>query len=315
MSAVAPSPAVSQRRASAAVLVGLPLIAALLGAVLGSAFGDDGARRVQSAPQPRPAPRVAASGDLRFVLPNRWTTAVSGPSVPGFGDARPLFARSWNSRVAIVLLPPTGPSLLPPALAAARRPGAPAPIVVQAGRVRAYHYALVLGGQRVVDVYTVPTSHGTATVACSGVLYMPAECDLAVPALRLARGSFLPLSADSAFLEALPSVMARLNVARARLRERLARATLVEGGARTAGRLADAYARAGRELRPLVAPGGKATATTDALARLRTAYAGVARALRHRDRGAFTRASRAIRTDEARLARALAGWQRAIRAA
>ena len=307
MSAVAPSPAVSQRRASAAVLVGLPLIAALLGAVLGSAFGDDGARRVQSAPQPRPAPRVAASGDLRFVLPNRWTTAVSGPSVPGFGDARPLFARSWNSRVAI--------ALLPPALAAARRPGAPAPIVVQAGRVRAYHYALVLGGQRVVDVYTVPTSHGTATVACSGVLYMPAECDLAVPALRLARGSFLPLSADSAFLEALPTVMARLNVARARLRERLVRATLIEGGARTAGRLADAYARAGRELRPLVAPGGKATATTDALARLRTAYTGLALAVRHRDRGEFTRVSRSIRADESRLARALAGWQRAIRTA
>ena len=315
MSAVAPSPAVSQRRASAAVLVGLPLIAALLGAVLGSAFGDDGARRVQSAPQPRPAPRVAASGDLRFVLPNRWTTAVSGPSVPGFGDARPLFARSWNSRVAIVLLPPTGPSLLPPALAAARRPGAPAPIVVQAGRVRAYHYALVLGGQRLVDVYTVPTSHGTATVACSGVLYMPAECDLAVPALRLARGSFLPLSADSAFLEALPSVMARLNVARARLRERLARATLVEGGARAAGRLADAYASAGRELRPLVPAHGKAAATTDALARLRTAYTGLALAVRHRDRGEFTRVSRSIRADESRLARALAEWQRAIRAA
>ena len=315
MSAVAPSPAVAQRRASAAVLLGLPLIAALLGAVLGSAFDGDGPRRVQSVPQPRPAARVAAAGDLRFVLPNRWTTAASGPAVPGFGDARPLFARSWNSQVAIALLPPTSPSLLPPALAAARRPGSPAPIVVQAGRVRAYHYALVLGGQRLVDVYTVPTSHGTVTVACSGVLYMPAECDLAVPALRLARGAFLPLSADSAFLEALPTVVARLNVARARLRERLARATLVEGGARTAGRLADAYGRAGRELRPLVAAGGKTRATTDALARLRTAYAGLALALRHRNRGEFTRTSRAIRTDEARLARELAGWQRAIRAA
>jgi hypothetical protein len=314
MSAVAPSPAVSQRRASAAVLLGLPLIAALLGAVLGSAFGDDGPRGVQSVPRARPAARVAAAGDLRFVLPNRWTTAADGPSVPGFGGARPLFARSWNSRVAIALLPPTSPSLLPPALAAARRPGSPAPIVVQAGRVRAYHYALVLGSQRLVDVYTVPTSRGTVTVACSGVLYMPAECDLAVPALRLARGSFLPLSADSAFLEALPSVMARLNLARARLRERLARATLVEGGARTAGRLADTYASAGRELRPLVAADGKAAATTDALARLRTAYAGLALAIRHRDRGEFTRASRAIRTDESRLARALAGWQRAIRA-
>ena len=62
-------------------------------------------------------------------------------------------------------------------------------------------------------------------------------------------------------------------------------------------------------------PAARPVATTDALARLRTAYAGLALALRHRDRGEFTRASRAIRTDEARLARALAGWQRAIRAA
>ncbi|MGZ6643234.1 MAG: hypothetical protein ACXVFT_15575, partial [Solirubrobacteraceae bacterium] len=120
MSAVAPSPAVSQRRASAAVLLGLPLVAALLGAVLGSAFGDAGPRRVQSVPRARPAVRVVAAGDLRFVLPNRWTAAAGGPSVPGFGGARPVFARSWNSRVAIALLPPTSPSLLPPALAAGR---------------------------------------------------------------------------------------------------------------------------------------------------------------------------------------------------
>jgi hypothetical protein len=315
MSAVAPRASAAQRRSSGAVLVGLPLLAALLGALVGSRFSDrPEPTPIRAAPRTTPA-RVVASGDLRFVLPDRWTAVASGPRVPGFEGAHPLFLRSWNSRVAIALLRPTSPSLLPPALAAARRPGSPAPIVVQAGRVRAYHYALVLGSQRLVDVYTVPTSRGTVTVACSGVLYMPAECDLAVPALRLARGSFLPLSADSAFLEALPSVMAGLNLARARLRERLARATLVESGARTAGRLADAYASAARELRPLLAADGRAAATTAALARLRTAYAGLALAVRHRDRGEFTRASRAIRTDESRLARALAGWQRAIRAA
>ena len=237
------------------------------------------------------------------------------PARPRLRGRASLFVRSWNASVAIALLPPASPSLLPPRLAAARRPGGPLPIVVHAGRVRAYHYALVLGNDRVVDVYTAPTSRGTATVACAGILYMPAECDLAVSALRLAHGSFLPLNADAAFLEALPAVMARLNLARVRLRERLARATLVEGGARTAGRLADAYASAGRELRPLVAAHGKAAATTDALARLGTAYAGLALAVRHRDGGEFTRASRAIRAGESRLARALAGWQRAIRAA
>jgi hypothetical protein len=314
MSAVAPSPAVVRRRSSVAVLVGLPLIAALLGAVLASGLSD-GSRHAPSRTAPKPPARVVAAGDLRFVLPGRWTVAASGPRVPGFEDAHPLFVRSWNASVAIALLAPASPSLLPPRLAAARRPGGPLPIVVHAGRVRAYHYALVLGNDRVVDVYTAPTSRGTATVACAGILYMPAECDLAVSALRLAHGSFLPLNADAAFLEALPAVMARLNLARARLRGRLAGATGVEAGARAALLLAAAYARAGRDLRPLVPTGGNAHATTDAFGRLRTDYARLAGGLRHRDRAEFERVASAIRADESRLARALAGWQRAIRAA
>jgi hypothetical protein len=248
------------------------------------------------------------------VLPNRWTAAANGPAVPGFGGVRPVFVRSWSAQVAIALLPPTSPSLLPPPLAAVRRAGAPAPLVVRAGRVRAYHYVLVVGNDRMIDVYTAPTTRGTATVACSDILYMPAECDLAVSALRLAHGSFLPLSADAAFLEALPAVMASLNVTRGRLRERLARAAGVEGGARTAARLAAAYAAAGRALRPLVAAGGEAPATADVLDRLRTAHADLARAVRRHDRLGFERTARAIRTDESRLARALARWQRALRA-
>jgi hypothetical protein len=314
MSAVASDHTVVRRRSSVAVLLGLPLIAALLGAVLAPAL-HDAPRHAPSPPAPRPPSQVVAAGDLRFVLPDRWTVAASGPHVPGFGRIRPLFVRSWNASMAIALLPPASPSLLPPRLAAARRPGGLLPIVVRAGRARAYHYALVVGNEGVVDVYTAPTTLGTATVACSGILYKPAECDLAVSALRLARGSFLPLSVDSAFLEALPGVMAPLNLARARLRGRLAEATSVEGGARTAVRLAAAYRRAGRELRPLVPTSGRAAATTDQVVHLRTEYLRLAGTLRRRDRAAFARTARAIRVDESRLARALAAWQRAIRAA
>jgi hypothetical protein len=313
MSAVAPVPRVVRRRSSALLLVGLPLIAALMGALLASALGGE-QRDAPRRPAATPPPRVAAAGDLRFVLPDRWTAATTGPRVPSFGDARTLFVRSWNARVAVALLPPTSPSLLPPPLAAAaRRPGAPAPIVVRAGRVRAYHYALVLGNARVVDVYAAPTTRGTATVTCSGIVYMPAECDLAVSALRLARGSFLPLGADAAFLEALPAVVARLNTTRARLRGQLAEATTVDGGVRTAARLAAAYAAADRALRPLAAANGDAPATMRGLARLRTAHAELATALRRRDRARFQRVARAVRADESRLERALARWQHALR--
>jgi hypothetical protein len=314
MSAVASSPAAIRRRSSVALLVGLPVIAAVLGAVLASALSHE-STHAPSRTAPKSPARIVAAGDLRFVLPGRWTVAAGGPRVPGFEGAHPLFVRSWNSSVAIALLPPASPSLLPPPLAAARRPGGPLPIVVRAGRVRAYHYALVLGNDRVVDVYTAPTSRGVATVACTGILYMPAECDLAVSALRLAHGSFLPLNADAAFLGALPAVMTRLNVTRARLRGRLAAATDVVGGARAALLLAAAYGRAGRDLRPLAATGARTQATTDAFGRLRTDYSRLAGALRDRDAAVFERTARAIRVEESRLARTLAEWQRAIRAA
>jgi hypothetical protein len=314
MSAVASSPAVVRRRLSAAVLVGLPLLAALLGAVLAWALGDD-ARDSQTRTVAMPAARVVATGDLRFALPDRWTPVRNGPAVPGFDGARTTFVRSWSAHVAIALLPPTSPSLLPPQLAAARRAGAPAPLVLRAGDVRAYHYVLVLGSDRVIDVYAAPTTRGTATVACSRILYMPGDCDLAVPALSVAHGSFLPLSADAAFLEALPGVMARLNAERGHLRGRLAKATSVEAGARAAARLAAAYAAAGRALRPLAAPASEAPATMRVLDRLGTEHSGLADALRAGDPDAFDRSARAIRADEKRLAEALARWRRALRGA
>jgi hypothetical protein len=223
-----------------------------------------------------------------------------------------MFLRSWSANVAIALLPPTSPTLLPPAMASARPPNAPAPLVVRSGHAQAYHYVVVLGNDRVIDVYAAPTTRGTATVACSRILSMPGDCDLAVPALRLTRGSFLALGPDAAFLEALPAATAELNTKRSRTRGELAHATSVEAGARAAERLAAAYAATSRTLRPLVATRGEAPATVRTLDRLRAAHGLLAAALRTGDRAAFTRAARAIRGDEARLAAALAHWQRAL---
>ncbi len=315
MSAVAPPHAAPRRRRPPVALLVLAAIGALLGALLGRSLAGD--------PSPAPAPRHAtaapatsvAVGDLRFALPVRWAAATSGPVVPGFARARTAYASSWSARAAIALLPPADPTLLPPALAAARGPGSPPPLVVHAAGVRAYHYVLVLPGDRVLDVYAAPTTRGTATVACAVILYTPAECDPAVGALRLARGSFLPLSADAAFLEALPAVVDRLNARRGPLRERLIRARTSPGGARTAARLGAAYAAAARALRPLVPAAGGARTTVRTLARLATAHAAVARALKRVDHPAFSRAARDIRVGESRLGRALAHWQRALRGA
>jgi hypothetical protein len=318
MSAVAPPHAAARRRRPPVALLVLAAVAGLLGALLGRSLAGEpsaspsAATRLAAAASPA---HTVAAGDLRFALPDRWTPAASGPVVPGFDRARPAYASSWSARAAIALLRPANPTLLPPALAAARGPGSPPPLIVQAGAVRAYHYVVVLPGDRVLDVYAAPTTQGTATVACSVILYTPAECDPAVGALRLARGAFLPLSPNAAFLEALPGVVDRLNARRGPLRERLIRARTSPGGARTSARLGAAYAAAGRALRPLVPGAGEARTTARTLARLATAHAALARALKRRDHPAFSRAALDIRAGESRLGRALAHWQGVLRSA
>jgi len=311
MSAFGHVGATVHRRPSSAVLVGVALIAALLGAMLALAFGEDAGKTPGHATPPL-AGRTISAGDLRLTLPNGWAPLRTGPDVPGFEGARTAFARSWNADVAIALLPAARPSLLPRRLDAAKSPSSSRPRVAHAGAVRAYAYTRALKGQRVVDIVAVPTTQGIATIACSSTVVAPGECDRALRGLRLARGSFLPLSPDAAFLTRLHAVTLTLGARRARLRTRLARASLPQAAARTAAGLAGAYAAAGRALRPLAAPRSEAVATVRLLDTLRVGYGRLAGALRTGDRIAFAATARAIGRDEARLAARLERWERVL---
>jgi hypothetical protein len=300
-----------RRPSSTAVLVGLPLLAALLGALLAVAFGrdaGDGPGRASLAP----AARILSAGDLRLTLPQGWTPLRSGPDVPGFEGTRRAFARSWNADVVIALLPAARPSLLPARLDTAKRRASARPRVVRAGAVRAYHYVRAPKGQRVLDVVVVPTTQGIATIACASAVVAPYECDLALRTLRLARGSFLALSTDAAFLARLPAAAATLDARRVRLRTRMARASLPEEAARAAAGLASAYAAAHRALRPLVAPHSEAAGTVRLLERLRVRYGVLAGALRAADRRAFAMTARTIASEESRFAARLGDWQRVL---
>jgi hypothetical protein len=311
MNALAPLVASVQRRPSVAILVGVPLIAALLGGALALALrgGDDvGPNRALAAT----APRSFSAGDLQLTLPDGWRQVRSGPAVPGFHSANTIFVSSPSSDVAIALLPPESPTLLPAALASSQDAAALQPRIVRAGNVQAYHYVTALGAKRVIDVFTAPTTHGTATVACSSAVYELGECQAVVGALRLARGSFLPLSAHAAFLERLPAVVAKLNAERTTLRVRLTEATTPAAGARVATQLAASYAAAGRALRPLLGAEGPARATVRLLDRLRAEHVSLAAALGIQDRVAFARAAGTIASHEARLAKSLATWQRSL---
>jgi hypothetical protein len=300
-----------QRRPSTALHVGLPLVGAILGAILGFAFPGN-ARDAPDHATVSPAGHVVAAGDLRLTLPDGWTRARAARGIPGFDKARAAFAQSWSSNVAIGLLPATRPTLLPPALDAAAGPRSPGPRIVQVGAIRAYHQIRVLADRRVVEVYSRPTTQGIATIACSSPAYEPGECEAGLLGLRLARGSFLPLSAEAAFLVAIPAVVTRLNAQRTRLRTRLALASQTEAAALTAARLARAYAAAGNTLRPLAPPRSPASATVRLLDKLRIGHRRLSGALLTRDRTGFARGARAIDRDEARLAATLEGWQRVL---
>jgi hypothetical protein len=300
-----------QRRPSVAILVGVPLIAALLGGGLALALRDDD----DGAPNPAASPDAArsfAAGDLRFALPEGWRQVNSGPAVPGFDRARTTFVGSLSSDVAVALLAPQSPTLLPTALASHQQAGALRPRIVRAGKVHAYHYVTALGANRVIDVYAAPTTRGTATIACSTTVYELGECQIVLAALRLTRGSFLPVSADAAFLERLPAVVAKLNAERTTLRARLTKATTPVAGARIATRLAASYAAAGRALRPLLAADDPARATVRLLDRLRAEHVSLASAIATQDRVGFARATGTIASHEARLAKSLATWQRSL---
>lgn len=309
MSTYAPDATIVRRRRPR-MLVCLPLFAAVLGAVVAWTLHGD-ARDAPAGAAVAPAVRALAVGDLRLALPDGWTPVARGPKIPGFSGARAVYARSYGATVAIALVPATDPSLLPAKFAAA----AGHPSVVNAGPLHAYHYVTGWGTGRELHVYAAPTTRGIATVACANSDFTPGECDLAVRGLRVASGGFLPLNEESAFLERLPAVVGKLDDQRRRLRGRLARAVISEGGARAADGLAVAYAAAGRALRPLVAKTGSAPATVDLLDRLRDRHTALAVALRAHDAAGFAAAAGAIRHDEARLERRFARFDGVLRGA
>jgi hypothetical protein len=303
---------VQRRPRSSVLLVGAPVLGALLGAVLALAFAAGGGSPRPVRAHPLPAGRTVAAGDLRFTLPRGWTTLRTGPDLPGFEGARRTFARSWNAAVVIALLPAESPSLLPRGLGGAESVTSARPRVVRAGALRGYHYVRTGNGRSVLDVVVVPTTRGVATIACSVTVVAPAECDRALRGLHLARGSFLAPGTDAAFLSRLPALARTLDAQRMSLRARLTGTSVPEEAAGAAARLAGAYATAAHALRPLTAGRAEATATVDLLDGERIRYGALAAALRSGDRHAFRATAHAIDRDEDRLAARLGSWQRAL---
>jgi hypothetical protein len=299
----------ARRPSTPALLIGAPVLAALLGALLALAVGPGGDSSAPGRPA-RPAGQALAVGDLRVTLPEGWTRSRAKARVPGFPhDGRTLHARlgdaGLGADVAIALLPAQRPSLLPPALDDPDMP----PRAVEAGAIRGSYYFLSSSVSR--DVIVVPTTEGVVTIACTEA--PPGDCEQALAGLRLARGAFLAPDPGAAFLSRLPAATRTLDAQRLRQRGRIARSKNAEDGARAAARLAAAYATAERALRQLApSPRGPAAATIDLLERLRAGYGRLGAAVKAGDRAAFKKTATAIDADEARLSARLTAWRRQL---
>ena len=308
---------VKRRPSSSTVLIGLPLIGVVLGAVLALAVGAGTPKKTSSPVAATPAVAVVAAGDLRVTLPAGWTRSRKGPAIPGFRGVETAFMRSWAGDVVVALLPAQQASLLPLRLDAATTAASRAakPLIAREGTVSGYEYVRAAKGKGALDIVVVPTTRGIATIACSSQEVAPGECSQALRGLRVAHGSVLPLGPESAFLSALPGVTTALDAQRLRLRTRLTRAGLAAGAARTAYRLAGSYGAASRALRPLTKPHTDARSTWILLRRVRSRYFSLASAIRAGDRRAFKAAARSIEINDRRLTARLAAWQRALRPA
>ena len=106
-----------------------------------------------------------SAGDLRLTLPQAWRPLSTPPAVAGLESAN-LAARGPRADIAVTVLPPEGPTLLPKALVDEAGGIVPSPVSLQIdGRDALRYTGLSNGG---MDVYAVPTTSGVVTIACVG---------------------------------------------------------------------------------------------------------------------------------------------------
>lgn len=304
----------SERRALGlprGAVLGLLVLLALVGAA--GAYAVLG-RSGDEAPPP-PPPRAEAGGQLGLIVPGQWRRLASPPAIPGLRLGDPIAIAPPGVAGAALVAGTTeanGQVLLPASLLR-RLPEPPASDdAVALGQLQAYRYADLRprGFEGRMNVYSVPTTAGVASVACvvpaSAAGFLP-ECERVASTLKLGEGKPVPLGPDRRYAARLDRAIGRLNATRAANRARLLGARTPAGQANTAGRLAAAYRQAATSL----ARGGtlnpaEQQANQRIVSALRTtqaAYTRMAAGARANDRGQYNAARAAVIRGEARVQR------------
>jgi hypothetical protein len=164
----------------------------------------------------------------------------------------------------------------------------------------------------------VPTDRGVATVACTaprgaaGASFLR-DCESVAATLELAGARPYALGPSAAYAGTLRGVMTSLERARRSGAADLGRADTPAAQAKAADALSEAYLRAARALAGAkVSPADAAAnaALAQALRETSLAYSRAADAARANDGDAYAAAAQALKTEQARLRRALSGLER-----
>lgn len=290
----------ARRRVPVAIPAVVLLVAAVLGAVAGSA----------TTPPAQPAAVTLAGAGVSVEAPRGWLRAGAGEGrLPAIGDPALVAYPPGRPRATALVVTRAASPLL------ARLAGT-VPVGVRLGDHDAWRYRdVALDAEHVADVYVLDDGGVPIVAACIGPSGAPssvrAGCAAALTTLRLHAGRAAPLGGDAAARRELERVVEKLDRARERERRALAAAPTGRRQAAAAARLAAAYARAAADagrVRTVGAPGGLPR-LVDRLEEIGRTYAALSTAARATRRPAYARArdrvvahERALQKDLAALA-------------
>ena len=318
--APAAAPAEAPRRrglsgAAIALLVVLGLAGAAAGYVLGSGGDDSGTAS-------DPLANSASAGTVGLSFPAGWRRVSEEPGIPGARFDQPVVLAPASGRARLVAgqVAATGPALLPAGLLARLPGGAPDGEPVHLGRLEALRYRNLKprGLDGSLQLYAVPTTRGVATVACTTPAGPEAasfrgNCESVATSLQLSGAEPYALGPDPAYARTLSATLGKLDRASRPAAARLRRADTPAAQANAAHALERQHLAASRALaRARVSPadaGGNATVAA-ALKAISLAYLRAGDAAKANDSGAYAAAGKALREEQARLKRALAGLER-----
>jgi hypothetical protein len=183
------------------------------------------------------------------------------------------------------------------------------------GEALRYRDMRLKDGPLTLTAYVLPTTTGSAVVACHAPAAdsaVAATCERAAGTLRATSGDVVALGPSARYAKGVARTVRALDAVRTPARRQLAGADTAAAQARGAGRVATAFAAAARSLDRLDPPAGGDAAHRGmraAFARARDAYAGMRRAATARSKARYARARGAV----ARAEDGVRGSLRALR--